>query len=163
MWPRSVTRGLPDGYVFVKHRTHSDTRNTQKNGGPVEINNKNSTCYLSPRNNLIYICGGFFGATLDKFLELKEVLKKNIFEDEKNKYITVWHDETHLNYYVNEVLKNKCKFLPKTYHGFGSVSKCVKSCIVYFKDKRKFFKVGAVKKSMTYGKIIRNKYNEKLF
>ena len=76
-----------------------------------------------------------------------------LFENEKNNHIAIWHDETHLNYYVNEILKNKVKYLPTIYHGFGNSLNN---------------KVDFLKKNMSkldkplkhvFGNIIKNKYN----
>ena len=108
---------LPDktGYVFASH-THERCQgggDTTKSDS-MELN-KNSSCYLSPRKNLNYIIGGIFGCETDKFLKLIHKLKSDVFENEKNNHIAIWHDETHLNYYVNEILKNNVKYLPPPY------------------------------------------------
>ena len=144
---------LPDerGYTFVLHASQSKISNTLKSNS-METDKK-STCYLSPRNNLKYIIGGFFGCETDKFIKLCNKLSKDIFENEKKGHIAIWHDETHINYYVNEILKNNVKYLSPMYHGFGNS----------FFNKVDFLKkkLGQLKKPVnhTFGKIKKNKHN----
>jgi hypothetical protein len=144
---------LPDnrGYTFVLHRTQSNIKNTIESKSLEK--NKKSTCYLSPRDNLKYIIGGFFGCETDKFIKLCKKLSNDIFQNERNNHIAIWHDETHLNYYVNEILKNNVKYLPIIYHGFGNS----------YNNKVDFIKknLKSLKKPIKhrYGKIKKNIYN----
>jgi len=144
---------LPDkrGYVFVLHSTQSKISNTLQLKS-IE-NNKNSTCYLSPRKNFKYIIGGFFGCETNNFKILCKTISNDIFQNEKNNYITIWHDETHLNYYVNNILKNNVKYLSILYHGFGN---SINNKVDFLKKN-----LHKVHKPVnhTYGKVIKNKYN----
>lgn len=71
-----------------------------KNGSPEtrEI----STAYISPENyRNIYIAGGFNGGYSYYFRQMAKEIQKNIDIDKSNDIIAVWHDESHLNKYMN--------------------------------------------------------------
>lgn len=62
--------------------------------------NKRSTAYIEANEGENYICGGVNGGTAEAYLELIEVLRKNIEIDLQNNIIAVWHDESHINKYI---------------------------------------------------------------
>jgi hypothetical protein len=77
-------------------------------------NNKKSTAYIKYTNDIankeIYLCGGFNGGKTSTFLNMCNILKKNIENDDKNNMCAKWHDESHLNWFYynyNEQLKIK--------------------------------------------------------
>ncbi len=87
---------LPEHFNVVKHCGFYNTSN--KRGTPET--NKNSTAYISPKINFDYVAGGFFIGKTNLFLQMVEKLKKNIQIDLNNGIIAIWHDESHLNWYV---------------------------------------------------------------
>jgi hypothetical protein len=61
--------------------------------------NPNCLAYIPFGSNNRYFCGGFFGGSSDKFIEMSEKIKNNIDQDLSNDIIALWHDESHLNRY----------------------------------------------------------------
>ena len=62
--------------------------------------NQQSTAYIPYNEGTYYFAGGFYGASRHNFIQMVETLTHNILIDlEKNNYIAVWHDESHLNRY----------------------------------------------------------------
>jgi len=59
-----------------------------------------STAYIPVGEGLQYFQGGLIGGRTKKFLEMKDVLIRQISEDNKNDYVAVSHDESHLNNYM---------------------------------------------------------------
>ena len=112
----------------------------------------------------------FGGKTID-FLKMSDLLEKNIDIDEKNNYIAIWHDESHLNKYINEIIHQDCDFLSHLYHGIehsnneSTLLKDGYKCI--FLHKQRFItNTSKTKdfnnlKSQQNGIIIKNKYNNK--
>jgi histo-blood group ABO system transferase len=54
-------------------------------------------------DNRAYYCGGFQGGSAERYLEAARVMAANIEEDERNKVLAVWHDESHWNRYLRDV------------------------------------------------------------
>jgi hypothetical protein len=65
--------------------------------GTPETDPRSTACCTFPR---VYVHGAFQGGTTKAYLELCEVLKRNIDMDNANNFIAKWHDESHLNRYV---------------------------------------------------------------
>lgn len=63
-----------------------------------ERSNK-STAYIAIGEGEHYYAGGLSGGRTKEYLKLCEHLKNQIDEDELNKIIAVWHDESHINKY----------------------------------------------------------------
>jgi len=65
--------------------------------------NKKSSAYIPFNNASIYhyYMGSLNGGKTDAFMELCEECGKNIREDLKNGYIAIFHDESHLNFYLH--------------------------------------------------------------
>jgi len=61
--------------------------------------NPNSLAYIDPNEKLIYFAGGFNGGSSFNFLNMSEIIDKNIDEDMGNGIIAIWHDESHMNRY----------------------------------------------------------------
>jgi hypothetical protein len=116
----------------------------------------------------LYIGGRFYGAEVDKFITLCEKLDENINTDEKNEVIAEWHDESHLNNYVHNVLKNNVKMLDIDYHVPQEISKKFKNISMIYLDKNKYLsKNGSAKdykkcKNNTSGEIKYNIYNNNI-
>lgn len=74
--------------------------------------NNISTAYIPSVNNYnyTYVGGRFFGASLQNFIKICNVLYKNILIDLENNYIAKWHDESYLNHFFYN-LKTKNYFL----------------------------------------------------
>jgi len=64
--------------------------------------NTNSTCYIPYREGKMYYQGCFNGGRTKEFLEMSEVLEKNIDKDISNNIIPIWHDESMLNWYYSK-------------------------------------------------------------
>lgn len=64
--------------------------------------NPYSTAYIPVGSNNRYFCGGFFGGSVNNFLETSRRIKSNIEKDIENSVMAIWHDESHLNKYFFE-------------------------------------------------------------
>ena len=87
------------------------------------------------------------------------ILNNNTNIDESNGIIALWHDESHLNYFCNIILKNKFKKHGIEYHVQNMNEK--HKMIIYL-DKYKYLP-NMLKDNVdriTNGKIIINKYNK---
>jgi hypothetical protein len=95
-------------------------------------------------------------------------LSEKIFEDERNGYIAVWHDESHINRFCHSLEQVGIQFtkLGIDYHVPGeSVTKYSNPKLIYL-DKRNYIETDSTTKNMTNGckntngKVIPNKYNK---
>ena len=67
---------------------------------PAYDRNKKSTAYVAYNEGTHYFAGGFYGGTTQEFIKMADIITRNILIDiEKQNYIAVWHDESHLNRY----------------------------------------------------------------
>jgi hypothetical protein len=73
-----------------------------------------STAYIPEGQGNVYVAGGFNGGKSEKFMSMAETISENVLEDERNGIMAVWHDESHLNHYVN-VKHPEFMFLPLHY------------------------------------------------
>jgi len=64
--------------------------------------NENSLASFKVSKSSKYLCGGFNGGTRESFLQLIETLMLNINTDLQNNVIAKWHDESHINSYINK-------------------------------------------------------------
>lgn len=62
--------------------------------------NIKSLAYTEKKKDSIYVCGGFNGGSKDEFLNMSNILNDNIDKDLLNDIIAIWHDESHINNYV---------------------------------------------------------------
>ncbi|ACZ12790.1 glycosyl transferase [Sulfurospirillum deleyianum] len=69
--------------------------------------NIKSLAYTEKKVDSIYVCGGFNGGIKNDFLKMAEILDDNIDKDFSESIIAIWHDESHINNYVQN---NKEKF-----------------------------------------------------
>ena len=74
---------------------------------------QNSMACMNLNGGSKYYRGGIIGARTKEFLEMKDVLIKNISEDDKHQIIAIHHDESHLNKY----LADKKPLCLSTYYG----------------------------------------------
>jgi hypothetical protein len=93
-------------YIFTIHDGYFQDK--YKNI-PYEKNNISTAC-ITDENHDIYVGGRFFGATLNKFINLCNILYNNILIDFLNNYISIWHDESHLNNFFYNI-KNELYYL----------------------------------------------------
>jgi len=61
-----------------------------------------SSAYIQPNNGHKYYAGGFLGGRTKEFLQLCEIIKHRVDEDEQNHIVAIWHDESHINRYFLE-------------------------------------------------------------
>jgi len=123
----------------------------------IDLYNVGSTAYITKKYKT-YVGGRFFGGPITIFNELCTTLDKNITIDEANGIMATWHDESHLNWYVNHLKKFPVKLLPTSYHvPQESIHTFKNSHVVYFSKDNKLANVS--KKSKFGGSIIKNKYN----
>lgn len=64
--------------------------------------NEKCSCYIPYDEGKFYVQGCFNGGRSKDFLEMSEVLAKNIDKDLANKIIPLWHDESQINWYYKD-------------------------------------------------------------
>lgn len=94
---------LENDYTFTLHDTHFNESVDEK---PFERNTISTACFSNSWVNPEYVGGRFFGAKPNKFKEMFLALEKNVEIDLENDFISVWHDESHLNWYYNTHKEN---------------------------------------------------------
>jgi hypothetical protein len=67
-------------------------------GGPFETN-KDSTAYIDPKEAKFYVAGGLSGGIAKYYMEMGEAISKRIDVDLAKDIISVWWDESHLNFH----------------------------------------------------------------
>jgi len=72
---------------------------------PVETN-KSSTAYIADCNRCIYVQGCLWGATGDSIEYMVNTMKNNVNTDLQNNVIAIWHDESHLNKFMVDHVKD---------------------------------------------------------
>ena len=158
---KKITDVLPDasGYVFTLHNAYGLATYDQQTFDK----NPRSTAYIPKRpDKYFYIGGRFFGATKNNFLKICMQLDKNITDDEKNNYIALWHDESHLNHYFNITLSKKSRLLDYLYHIPEEVQRIPENTKILYLNKHKVIKdMTVIKKHPTNGIVFKNKYNQK--
>lgn len=90
-----------------------------------------------------YVCGGVNGGTAKAFLKLSHTLDKRIKQDLKKGIIAVWHDESHINWYV--FTHRHYRILDASYcwpDGWN----VPKPCIILIRTKEKYFDVWKFRK-----------------
>ncbi len=114
--------------------------------------NCKSTAYIPHGKGKVYVCGGVNGGTAEVFLKLIDTLKYNIDQDDENKFIALWHDESHINKYI---LNNKYKLLSPAY-AYPEGWKLPFECKILIRDKEKYGGHNFLrdKKESCYDKII---------
>jgi hypothetical protein len=63
--------------------------------------NRKSTAFVPRRSRKVYFHGAIWFAKNEVFKEVSKILQTNVDRDLENKYIAVWHDESHLNWYTS--------------------------------------------------------------
>ncbi len=82
------------GYIFGKHNAFHN-----KNYDDCSFEKNNISTAFVPKNSFYAYCGGgLYGATRNNFIKMNTLLRNNIYKDENNNYIAIWHDESHINY-----------------------------------------------------------------
>jgi len=106
-------------YIFTLHNWFHRSSKTESYERMTLENNSISTAYIPNIKNYKYeyIVGGFYGAKMDYFIKLNNLLYDNIGIDLKNNFIAKWHDESHLNnFYFNNKNIINVYILDITYH-----------------------------------------------
>jgi hypothetical protein len=156
---------INNDYAFTIH--HGFNNKSYKKI-PYEKKSK-STAFIPYENNFKfeYFAGGFYGAKTEKFINMCKILDSNILTDEKNNHIAIWHDESHLNKFVLQLIKNKENLyrIDISYHIPEEYMYKFTSLNLIYLDKKNYIKQSEDVKNMTNGKlningkIIPNKYN----
>jgi len=58
-----------------------------------------SLAYIRDSEGDYYFAGGFFGGSREEFLNIISETTQRIYEDLNNRFIAIWHDESHWNRY----------------------------------------------------------------
>jgi hypothetical protein len=87
-----ITEDILSDFVVVQHHWHMGCKGSREP-------NPKSLAYINPSVNSIYICGGFFGGSKERFINVSKKLAYNISKDLDKGIIAKWHDESHLNHY----------------------------------------------------------------
>lgn len=61
-----------------------------------------SRAYIEPGKGQVYVCGGFNGGYAAAYLQMIRTLNNNIQQDFQEGIIARWHDESHINRYIQE-------------------------------------------------------------
>ena len=91
-----ITATLHPGFVVAHKDQYGDNVDT---GGTPEIR-RNSKAFVPYGALSRYFCGGFNGGDAKTFLEMSDILRRNIDEDSAKGIIAKWNDESHLNAYL---------------------------------------------------------------
>lgn len=86
---------LKNDLLVVKHARCYE----EKRAGSWE-RNVDSTAYVTPGKERIYVWGGVNGGKASAFMDMSVELVRRIDEDLKRDIIAVWHDESHINRYI---------------------------------------------------------------
>ena len=63
--------------------------------------NEKSTAYIPYGEGRYYYAGGLNGGRTPAFLKMSETLRDNTEEDKRNGVMALWHDESHINRYLD--------------------------------------------------------------
>jgi histo-blood group ABO system transferase len=128
-----VDENILSDFTAVAHHWHIHSRGTPET-------NPSSTAFIDRSEPLIYVCGGFFGGTKTRFIQVAELLDNNIKIDLTNNIIAVWHDESHLNRYCASN-KDSIKILSPEYMYWPSNKKNIleNPKMIPFLDREKKF------------------------
>lgn len=69
--------------------------------GTPETRPQSTACVQGPLRH--YFCGGFNGGKAVTFLSMAMTIASNVDHDERSGIMAVWHDESHLNKWLQEV------------------------------------------------------------
>jgi len=100
---------------------------------PYESNTE-STAYIPPEKGKYYVMGALNGGKTEKFLIMSKILAENIDRDIKNEIIAIWHDESHLNWYLSD---KEFKLLNPSY-GYPDNWELPFKPKIYLRDKNRF-------------------------
>lgn len=99
--------------------------------------NPESAAYMAENEGTFYFMGGLNGGTSTAYLTLIEALKNNIATDLQKNIIALWHDESHLNKYLNSGLESVHILSPS--YGFKEGDNSLPfECKIIIQDKNKF-------------------------
>lgn len=104
------TEILPDSKTGLVGTLHPGFYRDGKNG--TFETRPTSAAYVCPGSDSHYYCGAFFGGERQAFLRMSERIAEGIDRDLKSNIIAIWHDESYLNRYFDDVLP---KILPPSF------------------------------------------------
>lgn len=96
-------RPIDQSFLPVKENLavviHPGFKDNHINEFPYE-RNPQSLAYIPFGKGKIYVQGALNGGKTTYYLDMINILHKNISEDKANNIIAIWHDESHLNHYI---------------------------------------------------------------
>lgn len=87
---------LANGITATLHAGYVDSQSA-----PWE-RHTSSTAYIQPGKERAYYVGGFNGGTRDEYLHMATTIRNGVDTDATRGIMAIWHDESHLNYYLSE-------------------------------------------------------------
>ena len=96
---------LPDSRQKLMFVDHFYWSGQPRKAWPYDKNPR-SKAHIVASEGTHYVMGGFNGGSADEYLHLIKTLMENTAIDEKNGIIAEWHDESHLNRYLIDYVKN---------------------------------------------------------
>nr|MCR5251985.1 glycosyl transferase family 6 [Lachnospiraceae bacterium] len=78
-------------------------------------NNPGCTAYIKKGEGKYYFAGGFNGGRTEDYLKMIRCLAERIEEDLRNDIIALWHDESQLNRYMNDLDEKYYRILSPAY------------------------------------------------
>ena len=144
-----------EGLLFVQHPGFYKKKN---NKDFTYERNVNSTAYIPMGEGTYYVQGSVNGGKANDFLQMCEVLKNKIDEDDKNGIVAVWHDESHLNKYIVNLEPNQYKLLNISYNYAHYTHDKLYEPKIYLRKKDKYFDVSKVKSNLYIRNLIKRKF-----
>lgn len=99
IFSKGITATLHPG--FVVGRFDEATQGWVSTAGTPE-RRKESTAYIAGNKSHTYFCGGFNGGDAKTFLRMTDMIRQNIDIDTGRGLTAIWHDESHINKYLND-------------------------------------------------------------
>jgi len=130
-----------EGLLFVQHPDFYNKSNKEF----TYERNVNSTAYIPIGKGIHYVQGSVNGGKANDFLQMCEVLKNKIDEDDKNGIVAIWHDESHLNRYFLDLDPYQYKLLNISYNFAHYTKNLQYEPKLFLRDKEEYFDISKIK------------------